>query len=201
MGQLALLGAGGTGGGGPTVLLSDAFPDANGTSLPADAAGIWTAQVGTFYVQGNAAEGNSDHDGDQITADSGHSDFTLTCAVTPAYTDTNNWERPGLLFRWTAADTNTFLIDVDADGSLVRLFDIQSGSFTLRGSSARTIASGSTHTLTVVAIGTSIAVYWDGASIITYTSSFNQTATKVGLRLGKLGSSTKCGWGNFQETT
>jgi hypothetical protein len=204
MGQLPLLGAGGSGGGGPTVLLKDTFTDADGTTLPShtmDVGGGWTARFGTFFIQGNAAQGNSDNDADQVTADAGHGDFTLTCEVTPAYTDTNNWERPGLLFRWTVADTNEFILDVDADGGLVRLFDIQSGVFTVRGSSAQTIASGSTHTAKVVASGTSLTIYWDGASIITYTSSFNQTATQVGLRLGKLGTSAKCKWDNLQVTT
>jgi hypothetical protein len=49
----------GQGASGPVALLSDAFPDADGTELQADAAAIWTAELGKLDIAGGKARGKT----------------------------------------------------------------------------------------------------------------------------------------------
>ena len=59
-------------------------------------------------------------------------------------------------------------------------------------------ASGTSYGITVSAVGSTIKVSVNNVQQISYSNATsNQTATKVGLRLGAVGSVTPCSWANF----
>ena len=72
---------------------------------------------------------------------------------------------------------------------------------TVRASQSYGFASGTSYAITVTASGATIAVAVNGVQKISYSgATSNQTATKVGLRLGAAGTTTACSWDNFVVT-
>lgn len=177
---------------GPTVIVSDSFDRANGAIGTADTAQVWTEAVGTFTVASNQATTAT---GDGLAVVEGAADGTLEVsglAGTSPGTPVSS-----LVFRYS--DTNNFWYVYDYHGSgSIALRKKQGGSDTEFASAGRT-GSGGWHDYKAVLSGTSIQIYLDGTLKISTTSSFNQTATKVGLR-SSAGASAGSTWDDLSMT-
>lgn len=189
--------------GGSTILLSDTFTGVNGTALTSHAMDVgpgWTAVTGTFQIQSNTCQGNTDADGDITVSQAGQANTTASVISTAVYSSAGNAERPGLIFRFQDS-THYWLIDWAADSSLLTLYRV-AGSFTSIGTSAQTVASGTAVTLKAVCSGNNITVFFNGTSVITTSDATYNTATQYGFRLGKPGTPPgKGSWDNFLVTT
>lgn len=189
-------------------LVLDTFTGADNTALTAHTADVrpasnaWANGAGTFKIASNKIIPNSSADGDNAVIDSGASDVTVTCTLTPYYSSSSNTHRPCLVTRWT--DTNNhWLAYWAADVNTVYLFRKESGTDNSVASwSPASSTSGVAGTLKMVTNGTSIAVYLNNILLGSTTSSFNQTATKHGIRLGQVGTPpSPCTWDDFSVTS
>ena len=80
-----------------------------------------------------------------------------------------------------ATDDANYLLVRYWQGQL-QVFRHQRGEWTAVGTAVLVTATpGSVHRLTVTAVGTTVAVGWDGTPVLTVVESFNQTATRHGL--------------------
>jgi hypothetical protein len=194
--QLASLGVGGGGGGSPVVLLRDTFTDADGTNLSShsmDTGPGWTHVAGTITTQGNQAS-CTDIPG-FYTADSTASDVTLTMAF-------NVGTLSGVQIAEVSVrgsdGSNYWLGTAWNNGDLI-LYQVNGGTFT-QVASGTWAADASGHTLTLTASGQTVSVQVDNGTPVSYTDSFNQSATQCGLRL-YAGSGTPVTADAFQVTT
>ena len=156
--------------------VTDSFNRADNASTMGntDTGQTWVPNSGTWGISSNRAYESASAPGGQRTTvvDSGMSDCNVQVTFT-TYDDT------GLCFRSTD-DNNHFLNNTS------ELFRKQSGGYTSLGYFSSTFGSGDV--MKVELNGTSIKVYRNGSLVLSATSSFNQTATKHGLR--KNGAST-----------
>jgi hypothetical protein len=162
----------------------------------------WMAVNGTFWIQNNAVQPNSDNDGDMAVSQSGIADATISVVSTPAYTNGSNAERAGLVFRYSSPG-NYWLLDWAADAGAngtLTLSKVVSGVVTsLASSNPGGNASGTPATLQVVCEHRDMVVYFNDVAQYTVTDYFNEGATYHGLRLGKVGSpGLKASWDDFQ---
>lgn len=157
------------------------FAGANGDPLPA----AFTENNGTFEIQSNRATGTGSAPGGPqwIATVASVSDGTFSCVFNINGTDGAG----GLVFRYQ--DNNNFwmaVVNATGTGSLI-LFKMVAGAFTQVG---EYIIPGFTNTTdyTVEAIcsGSSIDIELDSVSRLTTTDSFLSTATRSGLRLGRV---------------
>jgi hypothetical protein len=204
MGQLSLLGSGGSAS-GPTVLLKDAFTDADGTNLTAhtmDIGGGWAAQQGGWKIQGNQAALNADV-GDHnnvATASAGQGDVTATCDCLTVSSGNIDF---GVVIN--CADNSNYwlflLANVGGEQSY-RLFEKTAGSYTQRARVGVVIANGATLQVKVVTSGDTITCYIGGVQQFSYNVAGrpNKTATGCGLyRHGTADDGST--YDNFQVTT
>jgi hypothetical protein len=156
---------------------ADSFNRANNASTPGstDGAGstdprAWTQQSGTWGISSNqlycpVAPGN-------LTIDLGEADVDIT--VTLATTDTNG---QGIILRYT--DESNYVL-YRGDNTQLTLTKRVAGSPSSIITTMGTISSG--EILRIVAIGSSYSCYKNGTLLNTGSDSFNNTATKAGLR-------------------
>jgi hypothetical protein len=170
---------------GTTVYVSDSFNRVKASTLGitdnynGGSSKTWIADVGSWGISNNKAiETNASATG-VVWVDGGHSDFSVSADI--------NWQsNVGLLARYTDASNYIFARIGTTD---IKLFKVVAGTSTQLGSTfTMTPTSGATYNLKLTLSGSNISVFKDGNSIISTTDTFNQTATKAGLR-------------NFNDTT
>ena len=171
---------------GPT--LQDTFTDTNGVSLDAHTpdiipAGGWTEHTGDWDIQSNRADPSAvNGQVDRASADSTLSDFTIEATTHVGQAATS--EKVGLIGRQSDA-TNFWMLWLErlAGADKWSIYDCVAGVYTQRATNTPTASQNTDFTQKGVFNGATIDAYLDGGSQITYASaSFNQTATKVGLR-------------------
>jgi hypothetical protein len=175
----------------------DHFTGVNGTNLSAHAMDLgpgWTIGSGSFTIQSNIVSSPTQAAEAHAWADAGQSDVTVTATVKWTGTETGC----GFFVRVTD-NLNGYLALLDATG--VYIFSDVAGTLTQRAFTSApggTFIANTPYTLTCVMSGQSITVS-SGAYSASYTSSFNQTATKHGLRFygGHSGTGT---WDDFTVT-
>ena len=121
-----------------------------------------------------------------VYVDVGVGDFIFEADV--RYDSTAN-SQIGIIFRGsaeTASGINAWLYQVSASSGNEELFQIEDGTPTSRDSAAHGAVNQQVYKLTVIANGTTIRCYRDGALKLEYTpATFNQTATWMGLKEDK----------------
>ena len=186
-----------------TTAVSDTFTDTNDTALTShtmDVGSGWTAIAGTFKISGNNAVSNSVVNEDRTYCDAGQSNYELTCDTVSYYTSSILFRLASIMFRYQ--DTNNFwLVDPEFHTSTYALYERVGGSFTLRTSVTEALASGAAAAIKIIANGTSLEVFLNGVSKLTYTSSSFQTQTKCGIRYAASSPiPTTPTWDNFLVT-
>jgi len=169
-----------------TVLLKDRF-NRTGSSLgTADVGGTWVvAGGGTFNIFGNFAHYVTGGTDSQATLDAGTADVTAQVSCITNQDD-------GLVFRFS--DTNNFWVAILAS-NIVYLYKRVAGTYSLVNSASVSTALGRS-SLTICASGDNISVFFNFVSLFSTTDSFNNTATKCGLR----STTSDTLWDNFLVT-
>ncbi len=183
---------------GQRALFSDTFNagtgslDARDADIDHDSSGLgWTQRVGDadWRIDTNTAElgvagtnpsNNASHR--YVYVDVGASDFIFEVDV--KY-DSNSNGRNGVMFRGSAetgSGQNHWIYQLSDVGD-EQLQDAVDGAFVIRDSAAHGAVNGTSYKLTVIANGTTIRCYRDGVLKLSFTSAFNQTATRMGLRV------------------
>jgi hypothetical protein len=103
----------------------------------------------------------------------------------------------GLVLR--ATDGNNHLLARYYAGAMT-IFRNQGGTWTVIASAPLTVALGTTHRIAFSGAGSTLTVTWDGATLLTATEAFNQTATKHGLIWAPF-VDTLSAYDNFRTTT
>jgi RHS repeat-associated protein len=164
------------------VLVWDTFTGTNGTLLsahPPDINGTgtnWTITGNTPAPQlsGGRAVIGPGPGHLQATINAGTPDIRMAMDVRIGGTP----YLAGLALRLTDADNHLVLIAYLGE---LQLYRKQAGTYTLLvGQPIPTVAVGSNHRLEARANGSTIEGWWDGALVVTTTSTFQQTATRHG---------------------
>jgi hypothetical protein len=167
---------------GATTLILDQFTDTNGTALSSHTiaptntpATSWTNGLNSLEIQSNKAVGVTSSDDNIELCDSGQSDVTASVIVNSTVVAGG-----GPVVR--ASDgSNMWLAYLASVFNSIRLFEINAASFVERATASQTVTSGVDYTQRLAASGTSLVASVDGGASCNYSSSFNQSATKVGI--------------------
>jgi hypothetical protein len=195
--QLALTGAGNSGG-GATVVIQDSFTDTDGTAIashviaPTNTPGhSWVAAAGTWQIQSNKARKTATDTTHQVaTVDSGDADCTVTthqvatvdsgdadCTVSADCTVQSS-SFGGLALR-AVDSTNNWVVQLDQAGGMARLYEDLSVA---RASTSLTLNAGTAYTVQAVLSGSTITVTINGGNSMSYGSATNhQSVTTHGL--------------------
>ncbi len=174
--------------------------DARDADIDVDSSGNgWTQRIGDadWRIDTNTAElgvaGTDPANNGTVRyvyVDVGVSDFIFEADV--KFTNTINYS-DGLMFRGSAetgSGTNNWVYRLTLSDEL--LVEVDDGGVTVRDTAAQTAVGGTVHKLTVIANGTTIRCYRDGVLKLEYTSAtFNQAATRMGLRADDRGLTDK----------
>jgi len=125
-------------------------------------------------------------DGDLAVIDSGVSDLSISCVVTP-FNSGSNHTHPGIVFRYQDS-SNYWYYEVNPNYQQFHLYEVNGGTQSLRTQYRTTVTSGLSITLRVDCKGNNIVLYVNGVEIVTYVSASFKSNTKVGVRIGKGGS-------------
>lgn len=170
----------------PSTYSSDTFTDADGTLLTAHtptSGPVWTLPVFgvSFAINGNrlAPATYSNHNIDNIM-DIAQSDFVMTFDWTYGAGDIE-WD---IFARWQDANNQWALIldptNSTGGGVGLAIQQVTSGSGVNRAFTSFSFVDGVTYSITVRCVGTSLSLTCD-TTTVSYTSSYLQTATVVGL--------------------
>lgn len=176
-----------------TTYLYDQFTDVNGTNLTAhtmDIGGGWTKRIsavdatsGNFTIQSNAALGVAGALYSVTTADATVSDGVMTCDFILPSSSVMNWA-VGIVFRWSATGSyQVYILERDAGNTgTYTLYTRNAGSTTLLGAQGHfsSLPTG-TETLTLTLNGSSLIAALNTGETLNRTSTFNQTATNMGV--------------------
>lgn len=158
----------------------------------------WT-QVASdaFYLQSSTLQPNRYTDGDLAIIDCGLSDFSLSSKVTP-YDSGDNSGFPALVFRYI--DNNNFwYAQPDANTGEFDVYSVIAGSHVRQLTYSVTVTSGVEYLLRIDCKGNNITLYVNGIEIVTCVNTFNNTATKVGVRVGIGGTpAVRVTWRDFK---
>jgi hypothetical protein len=174
--------------------LLDLFTGSNGDTLPAHApneapAGAeWSVEYGTWDIQSNAARAIS-VDGTKkyatVLIESGKADGQIA-VVNRRGASGGDYNGGGIVFR--ATDKLNFLIATFIDAGLY-VIRIQNGTLGVVATTPITLNPSVDYIIEVVFLGQDITVLMDGGrATLATTSTFNQTATRVGLHEWRPGS-------------
>jgi len=154
--------------------LSDAFNRAdNSSSLgTADTGQTWTALNGTWGIDTNKARNYSPGTQAFATVDTGSANITAQLVVTGGTSSGG-----GITFR--AVDLNNLWF-TECDSGQMLLYRVQSGSYTQIITGMPAVSSGDV--IQVITQGNLITIFRNGSQVGQTTQSFNNTATKHGLR-------------------
>lgn len=186
----------------PTIL--DTFTDSNNTSIASHTAdqrpnsNTWSQTVtSSFYIQNNSLQPNRQSNADIAVIDSGLSDLSIMCDVTP-FDNSGNIAYPGMVFRYVDA-SNYWYVFPDTANSHIEIYQVNAGVSIHKSEYTIALTSGTQINLRIDCIGNNIVLYLNGTEILTVVDSFNSTATKVGVRYGKVGTpASACIWDNFK---
>ncbi len=156
---------------------ADNFNRADSTTAigsPSDGGGAWTTEITTWGISSNRAYDVGANANGRAVLDAATGEMEVSAKLYGMSS-----ARAGLLGRYSDAN-NYWIAQILADASLVRLYRVEGGGFNLEANVTQSFSDGDTATLSMS--GTSIAVKVNGVSVATLTSSFNQTATKGGIR-------------------
>lgn len=191
----------------PAALLLDRFTDTNGVDLAVHTMDIgsgWTILTGAVLIQSNKGDSSSTTDNTfaRAVADAGQADVTLTCDVTTLGVGAGDGGS-GVILRATDNNNLWYLDVVPGTGGSgqFRLVERNSGTDTVRASSTPDIINATAYAFAAVLSGTTMTATLDGSNSITFSSSFNATATKFGLNGRKhVGIAAGTKFDNFQVT-
>jgi len=167
------------------------FDDDDGTELPditPEVGGDWVSEVGVLHVQSNKAEGKTYESNEALAyCESNNADLNVNATVKVQYTDGSNYERAGIIIRFTDTD-NYWLVWLRPGINTVYLYEKNAGGWTERASATPTINGNTEYPVVVTPYGTTISAFFDRTTRILYASAtHNQNATKVGVRLQRVG--------------
>lgn len=172
------------------IKAQDFFTDTNGTLLTAHTiapinigGGSWTkyTRAGSYTgdIQSNRARHLQQNTGAGGTGfhwiDKGVADVTITCTMQANHAD----QVMDIIFRGVD-DTHWLNVSLYIGGNSVRLIQDNAG-VTVLASGAFTLAINTDYYVRVLAIGSLIKVFVNGTEVISHTTTFNQTATRVGF--------------------
>lgn len=170
----------------------DSFDRADSTTTlgVADTGQSWTPLVGTWGISANRAYQVTNTTGGALASaviESGKSDAEISVVF-------NEYVEYGLIFR--ATDANNYLfVRYSSTSAEWQMFKTVSGTSTKIGNLAATVTDGTPFKLKVITSQTSLQFFVDDVSQFTVTDSFNQTATKHGIRGATTAAS--CYYDNF----
>ena len=149
----------------------------------------WVPKAGTWGISSNKGYSVTDASDDMMWFDSYITDPTAELTMSGTIASSSNYRHMALIFR--GLDTSNFLM-VQLFNGTVQLLKKDAGSFTSLSSVAQTTTDGTAYTLTASNSNTTIIVYVNGTSKITYglaTGEFKYLEyTRVGINLRKAGS-------------
>jgi hypothetical protein len=162
-------------------LLQDLFSGTNGTHLSAHTMNIgpgWTAGTHELSLLNGAATNTDAGSASEDISDSGQS--TVTANGTVQLTDLAVNGGCGLIIR--GSDTSNYYLAYWQKGASAQfaLYTKVAGAYTQRASTNVTNDTNP-HSMQVSGSGNTVTAYLDGGNSISYTSSFNNTATKCGV--------------------
>lgn len=165
------------------ALARSTFTGANGTALTAlvpEIGPAWVAASGTFQVQANQATPlSADPGGVRWVAvqDAGQADCLVECTIT-----LQSSGQASLVFRYT--DTgNLWILHLSDPANTLEIYERVGGTFTLRASTAMTLAPATPYRCVVVAQGASISTFVNNTAGPTYaTAATGLSATMHGFR-------------------
>lgn len=165
------------------VLAIDTFTRPNAATLDSAESGqVWEVLVGSWSVSALKAASAV---GATAAVDVGTSDQDVTATIIPTT------GAPGLVFRCSTTNNDRMSIQIDVTNSLFNLQKTVSGVTTSLVSATQTITAGVEYIVRVVAVGTSVTCYLDGAGVTLAPLSYTLTTpeqtqfgayTRAGLR-------------------
>lgn len=166
-----------------TTLILDQFTDVDTTLLPSHTIGpvnlpghAWVAVANNLSIRSNHIYVTNP--GPNIcVVDSGKSDVTISF-ITQA--NQSYACADGIVFRYIDA-SNYWEAYWDFQARTFNIIQVQSGTPTTQASTGASLSPDTSYTVQVVISGTSITATIDAGSKITFSSSFNQTATSHGI--------------------
>jgi len=171
----------------PTPLAYDTFTRANGAIGVSEILGpdgyavtarTYTAQVGTWQVSGNTVVATA---AGIVTLPALNADVVLRCTLT---TPGAGVTPAGIVVRWLDANNYWYVrVTPGTAGNDLELVEINAGAPTVRGAADKDPAAATAYTITVIASGQTIDVFWDSNREIHYTTAaLNETQAIYGLR-------------------
>ena len=192
----------GTNGAPGVLLLDDSFGDTNGVLIPPHAPSVgpgWVALQGTFIIEGNKAQPNTDVDDDKIVMNAGWANVTVSAVVVPT-SGNGGFSDPGLALRVTD-NTHLWVVDLSvAATNNFTLYENVGAGYVSRATATVTAVSGTQYTVEIVCQGPTITGYFAGVQQWSYLNALsNVGATRFGLRVGKITAApgTLCAWKLF----
>lgn len=174
------------------ALSTDAFTAADGTAITTYDAAFSTTGSGTWQINSNKARMTAAAATGYAHRDSGMTDMAVSCDVTLPSTAGAYPSSPfddwfcGVMARWT--DASNYLIArylYQSDSPEVEVWQQVAGAGTLLcfvNLGAGALALGSTHALTLVAVGPEVAAYHDGELVAQgYTTLLSGTRAGIGV--------------------
>lgn len=173
----------------------------NGTALTAVTPEVGSAmvhQAGTFEIQSNKIEPNSNANNDCATFDAGIADIYYEADIVPINEGSGRLNTPRLMARFSDT-SNYWYLWPNMINNRLRIVEVNGGTPTTRAETAATINTATEYHLTLIADGQTITAFIDGASRASYGSAaLNESATLHGIMLYKQGNPTAKGtWDNL----
>jgi hypothetical protein len=166
---------------------ADWFTGPNGQSLDVhvpDVGGMWNEDVGDWDIQGNRANTVAPQPASPryvATVETGLADAHVRVT---AQCQAGDWA--GLVFRYT--DSQNFWVTYFLEGlNEFRIGEVNAGVGTTRASVGVAIAPATDYSISNIADGQDMQAFLDYANKLTWTSAFNQNATRAGMRGGHVG--------------
>jgi hypothetical protein len=186
---------------GATVLLKDTFTDVANTDLSShsmDIGGGWATNpaTGAFRISSNRAQSA----GTQQLAHANCTQSNFTAQVVANFQASGSNDI-GLIVRYVD-DNNYWGAVLDIGGGTLQLYELNSGSFTLRASSNPSLSGSTDYTVKAVCQGNTITATVNGGNQAAYAlaSDFNN-ATQVGIESGLIDNNGNAEtFDNFQVT-
>jgi hypothetical protein len=153
---------------------SDTFNRADSTSslgTPSDGGSAWSVLNGTWGISSNRGYCHGAEAQAVAVLESSAANVEVQVTIKADAAD------DGLILR--ASDNNNYILGV-IGSSGTRIFTREAGSFTLKQTDATAPAINDVFKLT--GSGNTVTLYKNGASVLTDTITFNNTATKHGIR-------------------
>lgn len=140
----------------------------------------WDEALGNWALDGSGNVTNGtpvNNTPNAAYVNTGQADVRITVVVTTSATDAF---APGIAFRATNA-SNFLYVDIEKTTQKLRIAKYEAGAPSLLTQGNVTVANNTQYTLTVTVAGNQITAQLDGANDVTFSTSFNNTATRHGV--------------------